>query len=138
MFVDVCIQNAKYFHFHSQTQSSLPIVNGVKILLPNFQSFSSIDLDRLKNDDSWLSDTHLSFALLFVHFFLNSLDLTKCHSDGFRDAMRQNLWANLKIQLLDTVFWTKFCNNPDDYTERFQKKANPLECDLLVMPMFET
>jgi hypothetical protein len=48
--------------------SSTGIVKSVRICPPNFQSFSLSDLERLKNDKKWLSDSHLTLSLLFVLF----------------------------------------------------------------------
>lgn len=45
-------------------------VKGIKICPPNFQSFSDQDLVRLKDDKRWLSDTHVTFMILSVSFFL--------------------------------------------------------------------
>jgi hypothetical protein len=41
-------------------------VKGVNIRLPLFQTFSLSDLNRLKDNSKWLTDTHVTFALMFV------------------------------------------------------------------------
>jgi hypothetical protein len=41
-------------------------VKGIKFKDNSFGSFSLHDLDRLKNDDRWLSDSHVTLTLLWV------------------------------------------------------------------------
>jgi hypothetical protein len=41
----------------------------VNINLPLFVNFSPNDLERLKNDERWLSDAHLTLSLLYVPFY---------------------------------------------------------------------
>ena len=40
------------------------MIKSINFKLPLFSSFSSVDLERLKDDKKWLSDTHVTFALL--------------------------------------------------------------------------
>ena len=68
---------------------------------------------------------------LLLYLYLNE------NRDCFRDCGEKNIWANLKIQLLDTIFWTQLSKDPDRYTERFRTKTNLLEYDFVVMPMFK-
>ena len=49
--------------------SSHRTVKSIKLCLPNFESFSLQDLERLKDDNKWLSDSHVTLILLFVLFF---------------------------------------------------------------------
>jgi len=61
-------QKPLVFHFpHIECRSTL-IVKCVNFRLPNFQSFSTSDLTRLKNNNEWLSDSHVTFSLQYVHF----------------------------------------------------------------------
>jgi hypothetical protein len=43
--------------------SSTPAVTGVKFRQANLGSFSISDLKRLKDNDNWLSDSHVSLGL---------------------------------------------------------------------------
>lgn len=53
-------------------------ITGVGFHLPNFPSFSVNDLQRLKTNFKWLSDSHLTFALRLVAFFcIIGLDLNE-------------------------------------------------------------
>ena len=49
--------------------SSNRIVDGVKFLPSQFGRFRQLDLERLKDDNKWLSDAHITFALRFVPLF---------------------------------------------------------------------
>ena len=46
--------------------SSTGTVTGVRIKGSNFSNFSALDLERLKNDGNWLSDSHVTLILLFI------------------------------------------------------------------------
>lgn len=111
------------------------IVKGVKLCLPNFEAFSLQDLERLKNSNKWLSDSHVTLVLLFVPFSV-VVSLSKWNSDWFRNCFSKNVWGNLKIHLLDTTFWTQLSVEPERYGERFRTKLGLLEYDYVVMPMF--
>lgn len=52
-------------------------VKGLNICRPNFQSFSSADLERLQDNKEWLTDSHVTLALLFVPIFFSVLNLMK-------------------------------------------------------------
>jgi hypothetical protein len=54
--------------------STTPKVMGIKLLPAGFGNISSLDLERLKKDDKWLSDNHVTISLMWVPFsFFNSL-----------------------------------------------------------------
>ena len=63
--------------FSNIGKSIAPIVKGVNILPLLFQYFSLSDLQRLKNDDKWLTDSHVTFGLLYVPIFCFVIDLNK-------------------------------------------------------------
>ena len=48
----------------------------------------------------------------------------------------ENIWGNVKIKLLDTIFWTKLSATPDGYNEKYRKKTNLIDYDFVIMPMF--
>lgn len=67
--------------FSNIRKSITPVVKGVNIRPPMFQSFSLTDLERLKSNDKWLTDSHVTFGLLYVPIFffviiLNNLVFT--------------------------------------------------------------
>jgi hypothetical protein len=104
---------------------------------PKFPTFSLDDLERVKDTDKWLSDTHVAFSLMFGPFFFCSVSTLIKHRDSFRDCAQRNIWGNLKIQMLDTPFWSQLTEDPDRFGERFRTRVNLLEHDFVVMPMFE-
>jgi hypothetical protein len=54
-------------HFiHIVLLSSKCIVKGIKFGSPGFPTFSLSDLERLKDTDKWLSDSHVAFGLMLV------------------------------------------------------------------------
>ena len=64
-------QNLLFIHFsHTILISSNCIVTGINFHDPNFPSFSLSDLKRMKETDTWLSDSHVNFILMFVLLFL--------------------------------------------------------------------
>ena len=114
------------------------IVQCVNMRPPYFSNFHSLDLERLKNDNKWLSDTHVTLGLLFVFFFSPLVPhISKHISDCFRDCTRRKIWGNKKIKLLDTMFWQQLSKDPDLYKDGYRRKNNLLECDFAVMPMFD-
>lgn len=117
--------------------SSCRIVKNVKIGLKNFSDFSAKDLDRLKNNDKWLSDSHVTLALLSVYLFYQCYNHLKSKRDCFRCCASRNIWGNLKIKLFDTSIWEMLSNEPEKYFDRFMAKNNFMECDFAVIPMFE-
>jgi len=119
--------------------SIAPVVKGIDILPPLFQCFSLADLERLKSNGEWLTDSHITFSLLFVHrlFPHQSLKTFSCvFRDCYQNLVKKNIWGDLKIKLLDTIFWTKLSDDPNRYNEKFRGKMNLLEYDYVVMPMF--
>jgi hypothetical protein len=56
--------------------------------------------------------------------------------DFYQNAASENIWGNVKIKLLDTIFWTKLSATPDGYNEKYRKKTNLIDYDFVVMPMF--
>ena len=68
------VSNVKYFilSYIYIIFRSIPTIKIVKFVIPNFVNFSSGDLEWLKNDNRWLSDSHITLTLLWVHFFFNS------------------------------------------------------------------
>jgi hypothetical protein len=92
----------------------------------------------LKDDKQWLSDTPVTFCLLFVLFLIARVEsISKVNRDCFQDCAQQNIWGNRKIKLLDTTFWQQLSQDPDRYRDGFRKKNNLLEYDFVVMPMFD-
>ena len=65
-----------YIDFSNVRKSLTPIVKCVNICPSLFQSFSAKDLQRLKNNDKWLTDSHITFGLLLVPIFFG-IDLHK-------------------------------------------------------------
>ena len=63
------------FCFAHIQNSSTRIVKSVKFLLPNFGHFQLIDLERLKNDEEWLSDAHVTLSLLCVFYLFYSVSI---------------------------------------------------------------
>ena len=64
-------KNLLFIHFsHTILISSNRIVTGINFCDPNFTSFLLSDLKRMKETDTWLSDSHVNFILMFVLFFL--------------------------------------------------------------------
>jgi hypothetical protein len=113
-------------------------VKSVIFRIPNFQSFSPVDLDRLKNDDKWLSDSHITFALQYVPLIRYFFPLLKRNRDCYNDCLGRGIWGDLKIQLLDTIFWAQLKGDPDKFVDRFRTKVDLLNQDFIVMPMFES
>jgi hypothetical protein len=99
-------------------------------------SFSILDLERLKDNDAWLSDSHVTLGLQWVLLVLVFLP-SKPSSDCFQDCLHRNVWGTTKIKLLDTSFWDILSDSPERYGSRFQKKLNLLDYDFIVMPMFK-
>jgi hypothetical protein len=94
-----------------------------------------VDLERLKDDSRWLSDSHVTFALRWVLFSTSEVHLTTPR-DCFCDVSIANVRGNLNIELLDTTFWQRLHENPEKYGEKQRKRENLLERDFAVMPMF--
>ena len=125
-------------HFsHTFSIRSRRTVSSITFRAPNFPIFSLGDLERLKDTDQWLSDTHLAFSLMCVSFLLCLASILRQHRDSFREFGQRNTWGNLKIQLLDTSFWPLVTDYPERFTEGYRARVNLLEHDFVVMPMFE-
>jgi hypothetical protein len=124
-------------HFTYIKFSSPSAVKSVTLCPPKFQSFSLEDLERLKDDRKWLSDSHVTLILLLVSFSFG-ISLSEGNRDWFQDCSRQNIWGNLKIQLLDTFFWAHVSQDPERYGERLMSNLSLLEYDFLLMPMFNS
>ena len=131
------INTSDFLYFTHVTYRPLPTIKTVKLRSPNCQSFSDQDLARLKDERKWLSDTHVNFFLLFVFFLFVSSPLYEWNSHWYQDCQEQNIWGNVKICLLDTIFWPKFSTEPENFRERSRRKINLLEYHFAVMPMFE-
>ena len=71
-----------------------------------------------------------------VIFFITIVP-SNCNRDCFRDCDSRGVWGNLKIKLLDTMVWQKLREKPEYFHERYQAKANLLESDFVLMPMFD-
>jgi hypothetical protein len=112
------------------------IVKGIKFCAPNFPTFSLDDLERVKDTDKWLSDTHVAFTLMLGPFNFHSVSILIKHRDSIRDCTQRNIWGNLKIKLLDTPFWSQLSEDPDRFGERWRTRVNLLEHDFVVMPIF--
>lgn len=79
-----------------------------------------------------------TLCLLFCKFLsLLVLCLSEWNRECFRECLKKNVWGTDKIQLLDTTFWSRLSLDPERFVERFRRKVNLLECDFVVMPMFE-
>ena len=48
--------------------SSHPKPKCIRFGPANFETLSLLDLERLKDDKKWLSDSHITFSLLYVPF----------------------------------------------------------------------
>ena len=112
-------------------------MKGVKIKAPNFSNFSLADLDRLKNDEKWLSDSHVTLGVRLVSLFILFYLHVKCNRDSFLQCASRNIWGNLRIKLFDTSLWNMLSNNPGRYHGRFLEKNNFLDCDFAIIPMFK-
>lgn len=64
--------------------------------------------------------------------------ILKRNRDSFDDCVKKNVWGDLKILLLDTIFWATLSVNPEKYNEKYRSRVKLLECDFVVMPMFES
>lgn len=119
--------------------SSIKTVQGVKIHNALFGYFRLLDLERLRDDNRWLSDSHVTFALRFVHL-LTSKKISQLHLNVHRhfysDFLKRNVWGEVKVELLDTTFWESLSRNPSKYSEKQRKKQGLVECDFAIMPMF--
>jgi len=93
-------------------------------------------LERLKEDDKWLSDSHVTLGLQWV-LLVFVYPPSKGSSDCFQDCVSRNVWGAMKIKLLDTSFWGILPDSPEKYGDRFQKKLNLLDYNFVVMPMFK-
>lgn len=127
------------FPFADIFYSVIRNVKSINFTPPLFPNFYPVDLERLKSDEKWLSDTHVTLCLLCVLFFLSFLGLypSDRNRDSFRDCLKRNVWGDRKIILLDTTFWEMLTNDPDKYSDGFMKKNNLIEHDYAVMPMFK-
>lgn len=126
-------------HSLSNLGKSKSVMRALNIQLPKFPSFSSTDLERLKDNSKWLTDSHVTFCLLFVFISFCSVNLNgPVHGtrDSYQQHSKQNDWGNLKITLLDTSFWPKMSVEPDAYRERYRAKVDLVGYDFVVMPMF--
>ena len=73
----------------------------------------------------------MSLSLIFVSSWSEIL------RDCYQDCDKSHVWGSATIKLLDTSFWQKLTENPDDFHERYRRKLNLLEYDFVVMPMFK-
>lgn len=55
--------------------SSPRIVKEIVFSNSKFPTLSRSDVERMKGDDTWLSDSHVCFSLMFVPSILSCLDL---------------------------------------------------------------
>lgn len=67
---------------------------------------------------------------------LNLKGLFHAARDSYRDHSMKKTWGNLKITLLDTNFWPKMSEDPNEYHERYRTRVDLVGYDLVVMPMF--
>lgn len=91
-------------------------------------------MDRLNDDRSWLSDSHITLGLRYVPLQL-LVSLSELNRHWFEHYSSQNIWGKLKIVVLDTSFWTLNSKEPERYREGYRKKLNIMEYDFVVMPM---
>jgi hypothetical protein len=112
-------------------------VTGIKFCTQKFPTFSLGDLERIKDTEKWLSDSHVAFSLMLAPVIFWSVSTLMKHRHSFGDSAQKHLWGNLKIQLLDTPFWSQLREDPDKFTEKYRSNVNLLEHDFVVMPMFE-
>jgi len=88
------------FHFAHIECRSTRVVKCVNFCLPNFQSFSTSDLTRLKNNNEWLSDSHVTFSLQFVDFSI-ALSLSQ-----WKQGLFSRLWGEKYMgKSEDPAFW---------------------------------
>jgi hypothetical protein len=70
MHSDVGAQKLLFIHSsHNSLISANRIVKGVRFCSPSLQNLSLRDLERIKDTDKWLSDSLVTFSLMFVPFF---------------------------------------------------------------------
>jgi len=72
----------------------------------------------------------------FVSPALVSYYLSNLIRDCLGVCAKGNLWGNLEIQLLDTLWWSTISQDLDKFGPRSQKKLNLLGYDFVVVPMF--
>jgi hypothetical protein len=80
-------------------------------------------------------DFHASVSSIpFFYLFFNYSYDNNSHS--FRDCAGRNIWGNMKIKLMDTMFWQQMTEDLEKYHERYRMKQNLVEYDLVVLPMY--
>jgi len=62
------MKNFVFCHRTYTKDSTSRIVDAIKFLPPNFANFATLDLERLKDEDKWLSDSHVTLGIQFVYF----------------------------------------------------------------------
>ena len=116
-----------YCHLTNIVYSPNRILKCINFKLPLFPNFSAVDLERLKNNERWLSDTHVTMALLCVLFsfpnciYLNKSEIVFRFADNgrFGPTRKSNSWIQrfgngcMKIQVYTrmvsekkTIYWT--------------------------------
>lgn len=72
--------------------------------------------------------------------FVSPSPVSYCLSNLIRDCLgvctKGNLWGNLEIQLLDTLWWSTVSQDLEKFGPRSQKKLNLIGYDFVVIPMF--
>ena len=133
---DVTLINHSFF---SDIGKSTRSVKSVNIRLQNFQAFSLYDLESLKDKKAWLTDSHVTLALLYVPLSFSAVNLINSFMpirDSYQKCSNRHNWGNVRIKLVDTRFWEKLSMEPDAYNPKWRSKENLVGYDFVVMPMF--
>jgi hypothetical protein len=109
-------------------------IKSIVFLNKNIPTLSQNDVDRLNNDTSWLTDSHVNFALQYVLVYL-PVSLSELSRHWFSSYSSKNIWGNLKIKLLDSTFWALITKEPYKFNKKFRDKYKLLEYDFVVVPM---
>jgi hypothetical protein len=91
------------YPFPNIVYSATRLLKCVNFKLPLFPNFPLVDLERLKNDRRWLSDSHVTLGLLLVSSsFLNCSYLKKtaivfriASNEIFGVMLKSNCWIQL-------------------------------------------
>ncbi len=100
MYTEASTLIKQCYPFPNIVYSSTRLLKCVNFKLPLFPNFPLVDLERLKNDGRWLSDSHVTLGLLLVSSsFLNCSYLKKtaivfriASSEIFGVMLKSNCW----------------------------------------------
>jgi hypothetical protein len=103
----------------------------------SFLEFPRRDLERLKDERAWLSDTHIDFALQCVSFLHVVDGLSESNRDFFLQCLARKPSPNQNMLVLPCIFWTQLSQDPEKFTDKYRSRTKLLEHDFIVMPMYE-